>query len=319
MDSELRIRTATDEDVSRVLELVESDDDLRQVAPADESPLAESSVRAWMDRAITSLVMERRGRVIAFATLVPDSRDPHRLWIGHVVLALRERGLGLGQRFIRGLLRLARGRGDVHEVLLSAFEENETARRCYRRCGFQERSRQRQEGRVLVEMVWRNPDHDRRLSPGVAAAVALIATGFSAMLLPWGARFWLLEYQPTTVAMMLVAAALLAGAWAWLLQPVLPPRSAPLSHRLGRPVIYGTLVGVGTTVTGWAAMLLGRTVGAMHLPDSASALLEHLVAEGLRHGAAWGVVLLVALDLAPHALGWRRPPGRRGTPRRQGA
>lgn len=316
MDSELQIRTATESDLPRVLELVDDADVARQVAPLDEIPLEVSSVRAWMARAVVSVVMERKGRVVAFATLVADARVAGRIWIGHVVLDRSARGLGLGQRFVRGLLRMARGRADVREVRLSVFAENEVARHCYERCGFFEVERRREDGRTMIEMRWRNPDHDRRLGREVAAGVALITTGISAALLPWGARFWLTEYRSGTVAIMLVAAALMTAAWAFVLQPVLPPRSGPLSHRLGRPVLYGSAVGVATALSGWAAMVLGSALGAIHLPDTAAGLLENLVGEGLRHGAVWGVVLLVALDLAPHALGWRRPPGRGRAPRR---
>jgi len=54
-------------------------------------------------------------------------------------------GLGYGTDAIKALLRFAFDEMNLHRVQLRVFEFNERAIRCYRRCGFREEGRLRQE------------------------------------------------------------------------------------------------------------------------------------------------------------------------------
>lgn len=305
-DPRLSIRPATSADVASVLAMLDSPYDVRQVAPQEEFPLVEASIEAWMRRADHSFVMLRDGRVLGFAALLRDHDHAGRWWLGHVVIESRSRGMGLGQRFVSSLLKIAESIDTLDEIRLSAFRDNPGARRAYFQCGFVETSRWVEDGRTLCEMQWFNPRRQRGLSRPVAAGLGFIAATLSAMLLPWSARFWLLDYSAWGVAGLLLMAGAATATCAWYLYSILPRQGAPLSHRLGRPVLYGSLVGVSAATASAIFLLLVRWLGWVELASQARVFLPEVIEGGLRHGAAWGLILLMALDLAPHALGWRR-------------
>jgi RimJ/RimL family protein N-acetyltransferase len=309
MNPRLSIRPATPQDVPSVLSLLGDVEDVRQVAPQEEPPLVEASIEAWIQRADRSFVMERDGRTLGFAALLKDKEHEGRWWMGHVVVAAEARGLGLGQSFVRALLKTAKTIEELQEIRLSVFRENRGARRAYYRCGFIEVARWREDGRTLVEMRWLNPQLQRGLTRPVVTSLGFIAATVSAMLLPWTARFWLLDYPAWGVALLLTLAGATTAICACVFYRVLPMKGAPLSHRLGRPVVYGALVGGSAATVSATFLLLCRWLGIITLASPARVFLPEVIEGGLRHGAAWGLILLLALDLAPHALGWRKRGG----------
>ncbi len=64
--------------------------------------------------------------------------------LGIVIGAKEYWGQGYGTDAIRTLLRFAFEELNLNRIQLSVFDFNERARRCYRRCGFQEEGRLRQ-------------------------------------------------------------------------------------------------------------------------------------------------------------------------------
>jgi RimJ/RimL family protein N-acetyltransferase len=306
VDPRLSIRPATTADVPTVLGMLQNAEDVRQVAPQESPPLTEASIEAWMDRADRSFVMTRDGRVLGFAALLRDRGRAGRWWLGHVVIEMRSRGMGLGQRFVRALLRSAEGIEGLDEIRLSAFRDNPAARRAYFRCGFTETSRWREGDRILCEMRWENPRRRRGLSRPVAAGLGFVAAPISAMLLPWSARSIFPESAPWGVAALLLFAGATTAIFAWSWYRILPQQGAPLSHRLGRPLIYGALVGISTALVLGVVLLLIHALHWVDLGISGRALFSVVAEGGLQHGVAWGLVLLLARDLAPYALGWKR-------------
>ncbi len=310
MSTRLSIRPATEEDIPGVLSMLGDPTDLAQVAPNEKPPLAEASIAAWMDRADECYVLVRDEELLGFAALLRDGEVAGRWWLGHVVVDSRARGLGLGQRFVLAILRAARRREDLEEIRLSAFRENHAARRAYFRCGFLETQRWRENGRTLVEMCWKNPLKQRIISRPVVAGLSFIASTVSTMLLPWTARSWLHEVPAWGVTILLVVAGVITGLLGWSLYPLLPPRATTLVHRLGRPLLYGAAVGSGASAVIAAGLFVAQKMGAPGPEFPAHELLLRVTAEGLRQGVAWGLVLILAVDLAPHLLGWHRRPAR---------
>ena len=176
-----RVRRAVAADAGRIASLVASAEDLRQVSPLESFPLDQATVLHWILRRNAGYVIEDRGEIVAYGELVPDPDRPDRYWIGHMIVHPRRRGLGLGQRLVHELVRVAEVEKEARVVAISAFADNPRALRCYETCGFERVDQERVEGRALVGMRLHFPA--RRRSPdllvlagaGVLAALTALA------------------------------------------------------------------------------------------------------------------------------------------------
>ena len=101
--------------------MVNSAEDLRQVSPLEIYPLEQATVLHWLMQRDAGHVLEDRGEVVAYGELVPDKDDPARLWIGHMIVHPRRRGLGFGQRLVHELVRVAEQEREAREVAISAL------------------------------------------------------------------------------------------------------------------------------------------------------------------------------------------------------
>jgi len=117
---------------------VETDEELRWVAPSSRPPLTAEKVAAWPrpgGRAF-SLVPHGAEDPVGYGELNPMRYTPDTLWLGHLIVAPDQRCRGTGQLLVRGLLSEAFGRFSAERALLVVFPDNEVAIRCYRRVGF---------------------------------------------------------------------------------------------------------------------------------------------------------------------------------------
>ena len=167
-----QIRRARAEDAGIIASMVASPDDLRQVSPLESFPLDRATVLHWIMQRDAGHVLEDRGEIIAYGELVPDKTNPDRVWIGHMIVHPRRRGLGLGQRLVHELIQIAESDRDAREVAISAFADNTRALRCYESCGFVRVDQERIEGRPLVGMRLRFASRQGSPGPKVFTATA---------------------------------------------------------------------------------------------------------------------------------------------------
>jgi len=175
-----RIRRANAGDAVKIAAMVGSVEDLRQVSPLEIFPLDQATVLHWLMQRDAGYTLEDRGEVVAYGELVVDKDDSARLWIGHMIVHPRRRGLGLGQRLVHELVRVAEHEREAREVAISAFADNPRALSCYEACGFIRVDQERIEGRMLVGMRLRFASRVRtpRLAVTVmTSAVALFVAG----------------------------------------------------------------------------------------------------------------------------------------------
>ena len=175
-----RVRRANAGDAAKIATLVSSAEDLRQVSPLEAYPLDQATVLHWLMQRDAGYALEDRGELVAYGELVLDKDDSARLWIGHMIVHPRRRGLGLGQRLVHELVRVAEHEREAREVAISAFADNPRALNCYEACGFIRVEEERIEGRMLVGMRLRFASRARtpRLAMTVlTAAVSLFVAG----------------------------------------------------------------------------------------------------------------------------------------------
>lgn len=90
------------------------------------------------DSGVKNWVAKHNSRIVGFVQYVLIS-DLHPQWQGHWLFSLtvrgRYRGLGIGEALTAQVVEEARARGAA-DLLLVVFEDNESAARLYRKCGF---------------------------------------------------------------------------------------------------------------------------------------------------------------------------------------
>jgi len=126
---------------------VRDDDELFWLAPQTPPPVTPEKVIGWTIRRGRPLLLwpPEASAPIGYAELNDMPTHPDELWIGHFIIALDHRGLGLSREMLRLLLRRAFGPLRAERVALIVFPANEPAIRCYRSgglrtVGFQERT-----------------------------------------------------------------------------------------------------------------------------------------------------------------------------------
>lgn len=123
---------------AQIAQWVETEDQLRWVAPSSCPPLTAEKVAAWprLGGRAFSLVLPGSADPVAYGELNPMRDAPDTLWLGHLIVTPKRRGRGLGQLLVCGLLSEAFERLSAERALLVVFPDNEVAIRCYRRVGF---------------------------------------------------------------------------------------------------------------------------------------------------------------------------------------
>ena len=137
-ESTLRLEPFTRLYAPTVASWVESDEELRWLAPSTPPPLTAAKVAAWLQPGRRAYLLTQEGDAtpVGYAELNPMRRDANHLWIGHVIMRPDRRGRRLGQYFVRRLVANAFTRDTVTRVSLIVFPDNTQALECYRRVGF---------------------------------------------------------------------------------------------------------------------------------------------------------------------------------------
>lgn len=251
-----QVRRARATDAGAIAALVDTAEALRQVSPLESFPLDRATVLHWLLQRDAGYVLEDRGEIVAYGELVPDQQRPGRLWIGHMMVHPRRRGLGLGQRLVQELLNIAEHDRNAREVAISAFADNARALRCYEACGFVRVDTEQVEGRPLVGM--RRRFHSRQRSPRTLALVSsgLLGLAVAAVVLDGTVRALVTEAPAVLVSVLAQpAAALLAF-------PLRRERREPFAARLRAAAIRAAVANAAAFVVGLVVVALS---GALHL------------------------------------------------------
>ena len=92
--------------------------------------------------------------------------DRRILRFGWVVVDHNARGKGVGTEMLRAGLKYAFGFLDAEAVTIGVFENNENARRCYRKVGFTDTGIREEEPWNVIEMELKKEDYNRLASCG---------------------------------------------------------------------------------------------------------------------------------------------------------
>lgn len=135
---QLRLRPFDPLYATEITRWVETEQELRWLAPSTPQPLTADKVAGWKKPGGSALVLTRNGNAepIGYGELNPMHKETHHLWLGHVMIRPDQRGRGAGQALVRALVKCAFNQLFATRVSLIVFPDNTTAVRCYRRVGF---------------------------------------------------------------------------------------------------------------------------------------------------------------------------------------
>ncbi len=121
-----------------IAQWVESQEELRWLAPSTKGPLTALKVSAWKraGRRAFMLTADDAPEPVGYGELSPMRADPTHFWIGHVIVRPDQRGRGAGRALVRALLDQSFRQLFAKRVSLVVFPDNKAAIDCYRRVGF---------------------------------------------------------------------------------------------------------------------------------------------------------------------------------------
>lgn len=130
----------------RVATWAESDQELFWLAPKTPPPLTAAKVIDWTRERGQAYLFYRQGQSAprGYFELNPMPNSGIHLWAGHCVIDPRWRGIGLGKRMARLLIREAFEIRRARRLSLVVFPDNLQAIRCYQEAGFLDSGQQLQ-------------------------------------------------------------------------------------------------------------------------------------------------------------------------------
>lgn len=149
----VRLRAIEPSDAPRMHRWV-NDREVTRFLETGRYPVSLVSEQAWAERAAQAsgfsdllLAVETRADGLHIGNCgIHDASPEHRKGTLGIVIGEKEYwGRGYGTDAVRCLLRLAFQRMNLHRVELTVLDLNERARACYRKCGFVEEGRLRQD------------------------------------------------------------------------------------------------------------------------------------------------------------------------------
>ena len=123
---------------AEIAQWVQTEDQLRWLAPSTVWPLTAAKVVGWKKPDGEAFLLTREGdsRPVGYGELNPMRGRADHLWLGHVVVRPDQRGRGTGQTLVRALLDRAFDQLFAAGVSLIVFPDNGAALQCYRHVGF---------------------------------------------------------------------------------------------------------------------------------------------------------------------------------------
>ena len=93
------------------------------------------------------------GKIVGTIELIERNEQENSVLVGRFVVSPALAGKGLGTEIMNGFLRHCKETIGAAEATLFVFDFNESARRCYEKCGFEEAERvQRTNGWIAIRM-----------------------------------------------------------------------------------------------------------------------------------------------------------------------
>jgi len=155
----VRLRALEPEDLERNLRWM-NDGEVRQFLLDARYPISRAEEEKWMEanqgssfRHVRLAIETREGQHIGNMDLRHTSPEHRRAELGIMIGEKDCWGRGYGTDAIRRLLRFAFEEMNLNRVYLTTDENNSRALACYRKCGFREEGRLRQD-RFLEGRYW---------------------------------------------------------------------------------------------------------------------------------------------------------------------
>lgn len=136
--TDLAMRPFKSDDAVEIARWVTTVDELHWLAPSTPHPLTAEKVERWRQPKGNAFVLARGDdpAPVAYAELNPMRAQPNHLWVGHAIVRPAERGKGVGQTLVRGLIDQAFHKGTANQISLVVFPSNTAAIACYCHAGF---------------------------------------------------------------------------------------------------------------------------------------------------------------------------------------
>lgn len=123
------------DDHQAVCDLIPDAEELFLVYPKGKFPLTADQLENMLDRRQEPTVMLIDSKVVGFAAFY-QLRKARSVFIGNVVVDLRQRGRGLGKKLVSYMRGLAFGKYGLPEVRISVYNSNTSALLLYANMGF---------------------------------------------------------------------------------------------------------------------------------------------------------------------------------------
>ncbi len=138
LDQQLRLEPFDPRQAASIAGWVETDRDLRWLAPSTPPPLTDAKVIGWQTSGRDTFVLTRDGNPesLGYGELNPMRREVNHFWLGHVIIRPDQRGQGVGRALVQALVDHAFRQLHAKEVSLIVFPDNLAAVQCYVRSGF---------------------------------------------------------------------------------------------------------------------------------------------------------------------------------------
>ena len=128
-------RPVAEKDIELICSFAQSEDELFFLFPKAEFPLLPSQLRKAIAQRADSTVVEREGKVLAFANFYRWETGKF-CSIGNVIVSPSARGQGVGRYLIQTMIGLAFTKHRATEVNVSCFNQNLAGLLFYHKLGF---------------------------------------------------------------------------------------------------------------------------------------------------------------------------------------
>ncbi|NOX58406.1 MAG: GNAT family N-acetyltransferase [Planctomycetes bacterium] len=117
---------------------VQTREQLRWLAPRTSFPLTAAKVGQWTRQSGEAFLFFAGGESMpcGYGELNPMKGEPTHQWLGHLIVDIARRRMGLGRQLTNHLSRVAIRELGAQRLSLVVFPDNKAALHCYLQCGF---------------------------------------------------------------------------------------------------------------------------------------------------------------------------------------